>query len=247
MQFINKYYLIIGGSSGIGLAVADKITKQGGNVILVASQYQKLEKALVSLSDGKNYSFCYDLNDVNNIEQIFLFCKEKEIILSGLVYCAGIAPLCLLRDNTPELMQKVYNINFFSFIESVKNFQNEKFSLEKSKIVVVSSITAQGAGYRQTIYGSSKAAIISAVKLMSKELLNRKIYINALSPGVTDTEMLQALMAESAGMEEKIKKTQILGSIPAKDVANAIIFLLSDEANYITGTEMIVDGGALLK
>ncbi|QNM06855.1 SDR family NAD(P)-dependent oxidoreductase [Qiania dongpingensis] len=243
----DKNYLIIGGSSGIGYAVAEAITQSGGNVIIVSKNMDKLTSAVKKLKNGNNLCYSYDLNDIENIKDIFEFCSSKHIMLDGMIYCAGISPLCLIKENSAELMRKVFNINYFSFVEAVKYFQIEAYSKEKSKIVAISSITSKGAGYRQVLYGSSKAAISSSIKLMAKELLNRGICINAVSPGVVETDMLTELRRESMNLDDKIKQNQPLGIIPAAKVAKIILFLLSDTADYITGTELLYDAGAKLK
>lgn len=247
MDFEDKNYIIIGGSSGIGYAAAFKLAEHGAKIIIVSNDEKMLTNSVKSLPGEGHLGFFYDFEDTKNIEDIFTFCESKNIILDGMVHSAGISPLCLICDNTPELMEKVFNINVFSLIELVKYFQLSKYSVEASKIVSVASITSKGAGYRQTLYGSSKAAMLSAIKLMSKELLNRNIHINAVSPGVSDTPMLDNLKMNSANLEEKVKESQPLGIIPSQSVADIIILLLSASADYITGTEIIYDGGAMLK
>lgn len=242
-----KTYLITGGSSGIGLEVGKIISGEGNKVILLSSSKNKLQKASKFLSGIGHVIYPYNLEDVENIECIFKDLRKRNIRLDGLIHCAGIAPLCLLKENTVELMEKVYRINFFSFVELVRNFIKEENSNEKSKIVAVGSITRQLYGNRQILYGSSKNALVSMVKGIAPELLERNITINCISPGVTDTPMLYELRENSCGLEEKIKRTQPLGIIPAKKIAETIQFLLSSKADYITGVEWNYDGGALLK
>lgn len=246
-EYYNKNYLITGGASGIGMSVASRLTEEGARVILVSSNKKKLESSIWKLEGSNNLYYQYDLSDTKNIEHIFSFLHLNNIVLDGMIHCAGISPLCLIADNSPELMEKVFNINVLSFFELVKYFQREENSKQGSKIVAVSSITARGAGYRQTLYGASKAALSSAIKLMAKELLNRDIHINAVSPGVCDTDMLYELKQKSDNLNEKVKQSQPLGIIPPKEVSDVILFLLSEAGNYITGTDMVYDGGALLK
>ncbi len=247
MSFNKKNYLILGGSSGIGFAVAQRLTDAGANVVLVSRNANRLILAEKELMGGQNYSYPYDFNNNDNIESIFRFCSSKGILLDGMVFSVGIAPLCLVQDNTLDIMEKVFRINFYSFIELVKYFQLEKYSNNGSKIVAVSSVMSTGAGYRQTLYGSSKAALSSAVKLMAKELLNRKIHINSVAPGVCDTAMLNKLKENSQNLEAKVLENQVLGILSPKQVANAVAFLLSEAADSISGTEILFDGGHSLK
>ena len=242
-----KTYLVIGGGSGIGFATANKIAKAGEHVILVGKDPMKLQTACRQLpGEGHSWIPC-DIEKLDRISGIFACLREKAVMLDGMVFSAGISPLILVKDTTPEDMLHTFSINLFSFLELVKEYQKETASRENSRIVAVASITANGAGYRQTLYGSSKAAMLSAVKLMSKELLNRKIRINCVSPGVTDTPMLDDLRKKSDNLDEKITQNQCLGLISPDSIADAIIYLLGPGADYMTGMNITVDGGAGLK
>ena len=247
MMCEKKTYLITCASSGIGYATAKLLADNGARVILVSSSLQKLNKAIDGLQGDNHIAIRYDLSDLDNIGTIFENITNQGIKLSGLVHCAGVSPLCLIKDNSPALMQKVFAINVFSLIELVKYFQREEVSIDGAKIVSVASITAHGAGYRQTLYGSSKAAMLSAMKLMAKELLNRNIKINCVSPGVVDTPMLNSLRSESENLEIKIRANQPLGIIPAEKVADVINYLLGPATDFLTGMEWFYDSGAMLK
>ena len=201
---------------------------------------------MVTLSGNGHRTICCDLCSSAHVEEIYQVLITWNTRLDGMVYSAGISPLCLLKDNTVELMKQVFEDNLFSFIELVKHFQRPEISYDGARIVAVSSITARGAGYRQTLYGSSKAAMISAVKLMARELMNRNIRINCISPGVTDTPMLDDLRNNSTGFDEKLKSNQPFGAIPAETIAETIDHILTSASNYLTGTEWILDGGATL-
>lgn len=241
-----KNYLIIGGSSGIGYAIAKQLSKEN-KVIVVSRTMEKLEMTKNSLQEGHCEIIQYDCNDVEHIGKIFEVLNKSGLKLDGMIYSAGMAPLCLLEDNTVELLRTVYNVNFFSFIECCRYFYMEKNSFEGSKIIAVSSVAAHKGGYRQVLYGSSKAAIISAVKLMALELYNRKITINCISPGCVDTQMLHKLYKSKEELEQKTKERQPLGVIPAEDVAKVMERLLLSKCDYMTGTEIVLDGGLLLK
>lgn len=242
---IGKNILIIGASSGIGKATAEILTQQGANVILVARNEEKLKEILKDLK-GKNFYLKYDLHDLNNIGEIFTFCNDKKIKLDGMVHCAGIAPLALIKDNNIPLMMETFSINYFSFIELVKYFQLPHISNENSSIIAISSVASQLSGYRQVLYGSSKAAINSSVKLMAKELLNRKIRINSIILGAVNTEMLDDLRKNSINLDQKIVENQPLGIIEADSVADFICYLLSSKSCYLTGLNIPFEGGRLL-
>ena len=234
-----KNYLILGGSSGIGLAIARRLANDNQRVIIVGSNEKKLKTAISSLSGEDHLYVEYDLEKLDNIIHIFEKCIDSGVKLNGMVYCAGISPLCLLRDNTPGLMRRVYSINLFAFIECCKYFYDSKFSVDNSRIVVIASNAAHTAGYRQAIYGSSKAAIVAAVRLIAKELYNRKITINCISPGATETEMLGELRKQSSNLDEKMLCYQPMGIIKPEYIAEIADLLLGRIASFMTGNEII--------
>lgn len=242
-----KSYLIFGASSGIGLETARMIAQRGGQTIIVSSSADKLEAALESLPGSGHFSYVCDLGDTRHVSEVFDFVRTQCVMLDGMVYSAGISPLQLVQDNDWRLAERVYRINVLSFIECVRCFYNEDVSHEGSRIVALASVTAKAAGYRQTLYGSSKAALISAVKLMAKELLNRDIRVNCISPGCTDTAMLADLYADSDSMEESVGRIQPLGVIPVDKVAQLVVELLTSFAGHLTGSEIVYDAGFFLK
>lgn len=242
-----KKYLVIGGSSGVGLATAKLLSERGNRVILVSGNFEKLSNALSQLNgDNHNIIVC-DLSNADNVAQIFADLEKNNIVLDGMVYTAGVAPLCLLKDNTVELMSEVFHINFFSFVEAVKYFYKEEISCEGSRIVAVSSVASHSAGYRQTLYGSSKSAMESATKLMAKELLNRNIRINCISPAAIFTSMYEKLAEQSSSFKDNIKSTQPLGVIPAEVIAKQIVYMLNEGSDYCTGSTIHIEAGAQLK
>lgn len=240
---MRKTFLITGGSSGIGLTLAKQLSSQGSRVVLISNETELLHRAIQCLEGTDHLAISYDFNDIEHIDSIFEDLRRNSIRLDGMVYCAGIAPLCLLKDNTPKLMESVFRINLFSFIEMAKYFQQEEFSVEGARIVAVASNAAHSGGYRQTLYGSSKAALVSAVRLMAKELLNRKIRVNCVSPGAVESPMIKKLRTESANLDEKLRTIQPLGIIDPQYIARIIGYLLFDGADFLTGQEWMLDGG----
>ena len=126
MMCEKKTYLITGASSGIGYATAKLLADNGARVILVSSSLQKLNKAIDGLQGDNHIAIRYDLSDLDNIGTIFENITNQGIKLSGLVHCAGVSPLCLIKDNSPALMQQVFAIYVFSLIELVNYFQREE-------------------------------------------------------------------------------------------------------------------------
>ena len=243
---MKKWYLVTGGTSGIGFETSKLLFERNCNVVIVGSRSESVEDALNKLPQDC-VGLTYDFRDLSHLESIFIECSNRGIILDGLVHCAGVSPLILLKDNSIEEMERVYRINTFSFVELSRLFYQEKYGKAEGAIVTVASNAAHAAGYRQVLYGGSKAAMIASVKLMAKELLNRKIRVNCVSPGACETRLLQDLRSKSDQLDEKIIVGQPLGIIPPQEVASLIYYLLSSEAGHITGQEFFCDGGSMLK
>lgn len=244
--FLDKCYLVVGGSSGIGFACSQLLAGSGAKVIICSHDAKKQSCALGQLEGNGHFGIVSDLRDPDAPDEIFAAIRNRSILLDGFVFCSGIAPLCMLGDNTAELMTEVFQVNLFSFIELMRCFQNAAHSATGSRVVAVSSVTAHASGNRQVLYGSSKAAMIAAVRLMAIELLQRDIRINCVSPGSTETPMLAELRAGSRNLDERLKSTQPLGIIDPSAIARTIIHLLAEGSDYMTGNEIIVDGGHLL-
>ena len=144
----------------------------------------------------------------------------------------------LVRDNDVRTMLDTFAVNYFSFVELVKYFQREMTSASAASIVAISSITASQASNRQSVYGSSKAALEETVRCLAKELMLRHIRVNAVAPGVVEGEMLAQLETKGNGIARSP-----LGTIPAEQVSRLILYLLSDDAAYMTGSILKMDAG----
>lgn len=238
MSWKNKTYLITGGSSGIGLQTAKALTEKGACVVIVGSNPAKLDSALRELPEG-NHGICFDLKNLGQIERIFTECANLGIVFDGMVHCAGISPLMLVRENDLQTMLDTFSVNYFSFVELVKYFQRETVSAPTASIVAISSIAASQPTNRQSVYASSKAALEETVRCLAKELMLRHIRINALALGAVRTEMYNKLEKENPSLGNRYP----LGAIALPAVSDAILYLLSEKAGYMTGTIIKMDAG----
>lgn len=242
-DFRGKKILITGASSGIGKSVAKYLSLNGATVVLVARNKDKLNQIALELP-GESKVFPYDLTNLENINQIFEFCRHESILLSGMVHCAGISPLMTVRENDLSIMLDTFKINYFAFVEMVKYFSFEQYSLDNSSIVAISSDAAVVGGYRQAIYSGSKAALNASVKSMARELqFTRKIRINTIMPSAVETEMLDELRNNSTDLDDKILIRQVLGIIEPDNIAGLVGYLLSDMGRYMNGLSIPVNGG----
>lgn len=236
-----KNILLTGASQGIGAETARYLSAQGATVILVARNAEKLKEIQKSIS-GRSYIFPYDLNDLEHIQTIFDFCIQSGIKLNGLVYCAGVNHDIPVRNNDVGLMCETLTVNYMAFVELSKYFIKKKYSEDDGSIVAVSSNATNIISSGMSTYTSSKAALEAAVKVLAKEVLKRRIRVNAIAPACVDTEMI----AHSPSInKDEICHVQPLGLIETAYVSYLVEFLLSDKAKYITGAVIPVSAGNL--
>ena len=236
-----KNILVTGATSGIGFATANWLIEKGYHVVAIGRNESKL-KEMCSSSNEMEY-IQYDFNDIYSVESIFKELQKRNIILDGMVHCAGISPLMKVEDNDIAKMEETFRINYFSFIELMKYFQNDGVYNREASVVAISSVAARCASYRQAVYGASKAALEESVRCLSKELVQKDIRINCIAPGAVETQMLNELDKQSPGTKEKLSKIYPLGLIPPVEIAKMIEILLTSQSKYITGSVIQMDAG----
>lgn len=241
LDLSGKKILITGASSGIGRATSVYLSKLGATLILVARNEERLSETL-SLLEGNNHKcLTVDFSEVDDLDGLFNKAIEDGIKLEGLVHCAGIAQVLPVKMLTRERMLKEMNVNYFTFIELVRQFSKIKYS-HGGSIVGISSIAGHKAEKCQTNYSASKAAMDIATQALSLELAEKKIRINTILPGVIQTEMVERSKNFGFDMND-IKSKQVLGVGQPEDVAAMVAFLVSDMSRLITGRKFFVDGG----
>lgn len=241
--YINsKTVLVTGATSGIGKAVTERFAFEGAKVVAIGRNKEKLEKLEQNFPD-QVYPFSYDLLNLDHIEKIFAFCKEKGLKLDGLVHCAGIAINSVIRANDIEEMEETMRINCFAFMELGKYFSMKKYSSDGSCLVAISSIEALKNEKGLSQYGASKAALNSIVKTMAKEFMRRKIRVNAILPGNVKTQMLVNTARQIENYIEMAEERQPMGLIEPEYIAYLAEYLLSDFARFMTGELVVMSGG----
>ena len=235
-----KNILITGASQGIGAKTAEYLSSQGATVILVARNKEKLEKVRKGLAT-KSYLFSYDLQDLENIKDIFDYCADQNIKFHGMVHCAGINRDIPIQYNDIGLMQETLTVNYMAFVELGKYFMKKKYSVNDGSIVAISSSAASFFSPGMCTYSSSKAALETTVKIMAKEVLKRGIRVNAIAPAYVDTEMVDNAPFVNT---DEIESSQPLGVIKPIYISYLIEYLLSEKAKYITGATIPVFAGA---
>ena len=244
-DFAGKRVLVTGASSGIGAAISKTLSGAGAEVIMVARDAVKLAAAADSMGILAYYPI--DLSDVPSIgSQIETIIKERGP-LDGFVHSAGIGTVRPIKMCTYDFMKQMMDINFFSFIEIVRIITKKKNFNEGMGIVGISSVAAEEGNQSKTGYCASKAAMNGAIRCLAKELAPKKIRVNAVMPGITKTAIFDQIM-DNGGDSDDLKSImlrQYLGICEPDNIAATVAFLLSEEANFITGSSVAVDSGRL--
>ena len=233
---MDKWVLLTGASSGIGRVTALYLAEQGYKLVLLARSEDKLGALSQELKEAAMI-LPFDLTALDKIGEIFETCREQGVKLDGLVHCAGVGINTPVRGNNIEEMKRTMTVNYFSFVEMGTYFGLRKYSNEGASVVAVSSISPLTCYPGACNYAASKSAINAAVRVMSKEFMRRKIRVNAVLPGYVNTPL-----GPDENDPEYIAQ-QPLGIIKAPHIAYLIEFLLSEKAQYITGTLIPISGG----
>jgi 3-oxoacyl-[acyl-carrier protein] reductase len=247
MLLKNKTILITGASRGIGKETAILFAKEGAHLILLArnlSHLQELKQSLTCLYDNYIQIFQCDVSNSNQVKEIFAQLRSNKTNIDAVVNNAGIMKDAMLGMATEELMHEIYNINVFGTMFISQHASKFMLKNRKGSIINLSSIVGTNGNKGQTVYASSKSAIIGFTKSLSKELAAFGIRVNAIAPGFIETDM-------TGGMDpkfyEKNKSMIGMGRMgKPEDIARVAMFLASDLSEYVTGQIIGVDGGFLI-
>lgn len=245
-DFTNKRILIAGASSGIGRETALRLNELGASIIAVARREDKLLSLMQELKGGPHACYPFDLTLTDGIEALVKRIVSEQGKLDGMVYSAGVNTSLPLNSFKPDQIRAVFDINFYGFVELVRQCCRRGRYNEGMRIVGVSSVAAQRGDKAHLAYSASKAAMNAAVRCIAKEVAGKGICINTVAPAMVRTEMYDAYadMARESGAEDQaLLDRQYLGLAETVDVANAIAYLLSPAARFMTGLTIPVDGG----
>ena len=244
-DFTERRIIVAGATSGIGRATAIKLSQQGASLILLGRNEDKLQRVISELSGSDNQYYVKDFSNSNNYRDLFDLIISDGKKIDGLVYSAGIArilPATLLNKKT---MDESMTTNFYSFIEMIGTLSKKKYH-NRASIVGVSSISAFYPQKCQGMYVATKAAMNSMVSSLAIELAEKGMRINTVLPASTNTQMYkEAIEGKTESEVAHLVSRQVLGIIEPDDIADVIMFLLSDASKMITGRTIFADGGYL--
>lgn len=238
-----KSILVTGASSGIGRQCAIDCSRMGAKVVAIGRNQERLDE-VVSEMAGNGVGYSFDLENLDGIKNLITKIVEDNGKMDGFIHAAGIQVTNPVKLSKPEEYESLYRVNCQSAFEIVKNLCGMKTFTKGGSVVLISSISGVIARKGLSAYAASKGALISAARVMAMELAPREIRVNTVSPGTILTPMmLKALDA----MSEEDRKKRVdgfpLGLGRTEDISYACLYLLSDASRWVTGHNLIVDGG----
>ena len=239
-----KIAVITGGNSGIGLATAKRFVEEGAHVFITARRQAELDKAVTLI--GRNVTAIQgDVTNLDDLDRIAAAVKAGKGLVDIIVSNAGLTEQASLDSLTPEHFDKTFNLNAKAPVFLVQKLL--PLMTGGGSIILVSSAMHVMGIRGHTAYAATKAALRSYARTWAAEFKGRGIRVNTLSPGVTDTPILDS--QASTPEEREALVNMYLSMIPngrlarAEEIANAAVFLASDQSSYMTGADLMADGG----
>ena len=239
-----KIALITGGNSGIGLATAKQFVNEGAYVFITGRRDQELARAVKEI--GRNVTGVQgDVSNLGDLDRLFAQIKREKGRLDIVFANAGVAKYASFGTITEEFYDSIFNINVKGVLFTVQKAL--PLLPDGASIILNASVVASKGLPMNSVYSATKAAIRSFARTWTTDLKSRRIRVNAVSPGATDTPGLNDLLASTEAGQQRLKmlaNTVPLGRLGTpEEIAKAAVFLASDDSSYITGTELFVDGG----
>jgi NAD(P)-dependent dehydrogenase (short-subunit alcohol dehydrogenase family) len=243
-KLAGRIALVSGATSGIGLATAKEFVKEGAYVFITGRRDSELAAAATEI--GRNVTGVRgDVSNLGDLDRLFAQIKQEKGKLDIVFANAGSAKYAPFGTITEELYDSIFNINVKGLLFTVQKAL--PLLPDGASIILNASIVASKGLSANSVYAATKAAVRSFARTWTTDLKERRIRVNAVSPGSIDTPGLRELLASSETGRQRLKtlSTSVpLGRLGKPDeIAKAVVFLASDDSSYITGTELFVDGG----
>jgi len=242
----NKIAIVTGASQGIGKTIAIELAKSGATICCISRNKKSLDTVVneITQNNGNAFSYSCDISDPNSVKETISNIVKNYSKIDILINNAGITDDNILVRMSENQWDNVINTNLKGAFNCTKNTIRYMMKNKYGRIINITSIVGLTGNSGQANYAASKSGLIGMTKSIAKEVASRGITVNCIAPGWIETSMTEIL-------EEEIKNN-FLNQIPIKrmgtpeDIANAVIFLASDEASYITGQTLTIDGGRII-
>ena len=235
-----KTVLVTGASSGIGQATAIACSRLDANVVVTGRNAERLQVTVNQLQKQPAAQIEADLTNYDAVENLVASLPP----LDGAVLCAGNSTTLPLQFGTREKFDEMFDVNFFAPVELMRLMYKKKKLQKGASVVLIASIGGThsfmpGNG----IYGASKAALNSVMKYAAREYAPRKMRVNSICPGMVDTPLIHRGTITEEQLSEDAKRYPLGRYGQPEDIANAAVYLLSDASSWVTGHDLVIDGG----
>ena len=239
----DKFVLISGATSDIGFAIAKDLA-ENCNLILHGRDIELLKKVESEIVNKKKILLWeYDLNNVQKLSADFaLFLDTNLISVESFIHVAATIKILPIKSFKLEYSNKIFNVNFFSAVEIIRSLSLKPNRESLNNIILISAYFSKFGNKGNSIYAATKGALDSLVKSLAVELAP-KVRVNSILPGAIRTKMTKHLFEDEVHMTS-FRNKYLLGEGSAKDISSMVLFLLSNNASWITGQNLFVDGGA---
>lgn len=245
----NRVAVVTGGARGIGKAICQILAKQGARVAVADIKTDLAEQTAAEISAGGGTAMAVyaDVTDLESVRTMARKIHETFGTVDILVNNAGWDRIVLFSETTPDFWDKVININFKGVLNCIHVFMQDMIEKKQGRIISISSDAAKVGSSGESVYSGAKGAVVSFSKTMARELARYNVTVNVVCPGPTETPLVDEMRVDSElgqkilGAMEKIIPLRRMAK--PEDIAYAVAFLASDEAGYITGQTLSVNGG----
>lgn len=235
--------LITGASSGIGRATAQLCAEAGAQVFLLARNQARLEKTMQALPGNGHQLASLDITDSLALQEVLAFRQKEWGGFDGLVHAAGITQTKPFKYLKEEDLEELFSLNVKAPL-NLTRFCLKKTPKTGMSVVFISSVMASVGEVAKTGYSASKGALLAAARSMALEMAPKKVRVNCISPGVVNTPMTEnATYRQNEQAYQAIMEKHPLGLGEPEDVAQAVLYLLSPASRWVTGTNLVIDGG----
>lgn len=235
-----KTILVTGASSGIGRETAIVCSRMGANVVINGRDMERLQETAGMLAGPAAGQIAADLTSQEDLDRMVKALPP----LDGAVLCAGNSTTLPLQFGSREKFDEMFDINFFAPVELLRLMYKKKILQKGASVVLIASIGGThsfmpGNG----VYGASKAALNSVMKYAAREYASRKVRVNSICPGMVDTPLIHRGTITEEQLAEDAKRYPLGRYGQPEDIANGAVYLLSDASSWLTGHDLIIDGG----
>lgn len=240
-----KKILITGASSGIGRGIAIECSRIGASVIITGRNKERLQETLCMMDHQQEHSMV--IADLSSVEGVFTLADAVDNTIDGLVLCAGFTIVKPFKYVSDKDLDDIMNVNYKAPVLLAQRLLKKKKISKGASIVFISSVSgvfiSAPAG---ALYSGSKGAVNGIAKAMAIDLSSRGIRVNCINPGMVDTNIFAKGDITKEQLEDDVKNYPLGRYGKPEDIAYAVIYLLSDASNWVTGTNLKIDGGLTL-